>query len=605
MNIPNYLVSKHSSVIEDLRNKSIIRKRNGKFVLSIPKFFKYLNNVLNLDSYLAFSDDLVLDDKILKCFFEQGLVNDNVGVILHYLPNSNLYLYLLNIIYDLPKSYQDIVSSFNLSSLLDGQNDKAIEYIFNSKFVTAYLNYHKKDSIDDNIIKCLLNKTIDIKEQFRRDLLILARDERYEEILVVIKNCRYPINDYEKSLILLVNSLLTNNFSKDVRVVSTYLEAILYGEYEYARFLIVKDSDDVLNCLLARVIAKNYREESLAVKLRNFDFISALKIIEQKLVKIDKKRYLVLFRSLISISLIEHDFEFSNLLNEFDNILNHNYFVKGRYILAFNKCIIKDDAIKYLEFLKFIVSKDEFRVLKANFFNRFYKNDEDYKVISNKKLLMEKGLIVMPRYDYYRNKRIVNLASNFDYIHVSSIFYDNHEQVFIQYQDFKNVNCEQLISKSKKAYSNGDFVNCLKYNRMLLESGYINRANYLKVGFSYLNLKDNVNAYDYLLVAQYMKNDNKYDLYSTLSYLKIAMIEESVKKNILSYSLESIKSSLGLSDEDVGNFLLKLAKEYYVSGNSKKGDRCLSLSEKIDDKSLVLKKNIEMVKKNKKLLLNS
>ena len=41
MNIPNYLVSKHSSVIEDLRNKSIIRKRNGKFVLSIPKFFGF------------------------------------------------------------------------------------------------------------------------------------------------------------------------------------------------------------------------------------------------------------------------------------------------------------------------------------------------------------------------------------------------------------------------------------------------------------------------------------------------------------------------------------------------------------------------------------
>ncbi len=140
-------------------------------------------------------------------YFQKFYNSDNI----FYNVDNNFYLYLLNIITELPPKYKEIANLTNFNDIKIYSNDKrysdvslynnirkdALEHNFSEALdqLNILINLKGRISIIDIVTKTLLSKIIE-KEKYNRCIILdLLQDKKYEEIKLNYENSKSLLND--------------------------------------------------------------------------------------------------------------------------------------------------------------------------------------------------------------------------------------------------------------------------------------------------------------------------------------------------------------------------------------------------------------------------
>lgn len=216
----------------------------------------------------------------------------------HILDN-NLYLYLLNLVTDLPVEYKEKVRDFKYEDLVFtdavcNKDENTIRVaVYNNKFLYAckLLNDLLKKKADEysvkyQLLRALISKTVDEEKKFKNNLLALAKNEEYDEIVKIIteRSNKKKLGRLETYVLLVAYAIVNLLKSKTIPEASvdvTYdmYAAIMGNNFELALELneehhILTESskeDDPVNILLVKIneIIKEMKMKGDVVKHQN------------------------------------------------------------------------------------------------------------------------------------------------------------------------------------------------------------------------------------------------------------------------------------------------------------------------------------------------
>lgn len=156
-------------------------------------------------------------------FFDKLLKSDNE----FYHKDYNYYLYLLNIITDIPCNYRKNIERITYEDLMIPNNDKRYKDIylqnkirlavFRKKFPYALkqlndlVKKHKKMTVQDVISMNLLIQTINANKKIRSTVMVLIRKKQYNELLEFLleREKRCGLSKNEVYIVKLVKTILT------------------------------------------------------------------------------------------------------------------------------------------------------------------------------------------------------------------------------------------------------------------------------------------------------------------------------------------------------------------------------------------------------------
>lgn len=196
--------------------------------------------------------------------------------------DNNLYLYLLNLLMELPEEYQEKIKGFTKYDLIYPPNvinkDENMVRIAvcNEKFSYAcnllndLINKKQKEySIKFEVIKALLSKVIDKEKEFKSKLLYLAETEQYFNIINLLKerSNKKKLNKLENYVLIITDAIIKIINTKQIpekteEITHNMYRALMGNNFELAieindtHHLLVgtnKDSD-VIHVLLLKII---------------------------------------------------------------------------------------------------------------------------------------------------------------------------------------------------------------------------------------------------------------------------------------------------------------------------------------------------------------
>ena len=383
-------------------------------------FQLFLREVNNKDYQLAFKKlDILLN-------------NSNP----HYKKDALFYLYLLNIITEIPEKYKPIISNLNYDDIKVSSLDKRFRDVFlqnkirlsvfnqNLPLALRQINENMMKSSKITVVDILTKKLIvaanEIRIENNKILLDLIKNKKYEEIVNLLKGKEqkhFALNEYEYNILNLTKLLLElingNKISKTDFKATTIYDAIKIGNYELALKLCIQKSDKYLlnkdeygiylllvdlNNLIEKVsgVKANETKQELKTKdktqnhkltvteelidyalkeLLNNNLDSAFRAIYSYLSIFDKNEYEFLVINLIKLDLIQKDYTFSRTINILKDLSSADYyFDENEYIKCLYECI-KENKQKEADIYLDIVSKrnEQLKYLE------FETKDEKYK----------------------------------------------------------------------------------------------------------------------------------------------------------------------------------------------------------------------------------
>lgn len=291
-----------------------------------------------------------IKDKDYKSAFNHFKVlfsNDNP----HYKKDANLYLYLLNLITDIPSEYKNHVKNLQISDIIVEASDKRFQdtlaqnrirgAIFSNKISLAIkelniLMKEQKVNSQNFLTRILLYQAIDIKNARKEKIINLIKEENYSEIILILNNLKtkQELGLLEETVLKLVNdiSVLKNTDSLPKRefiLTDNMFEAIEGYNYELALKLCeefnksknVNNETNLIHILLSKIInilndKKKPNVEEAEEEIKIEDIINNLTenkidesftIIKKYLKKKSKTKYEFLIINLIKISILEKD----------------------------------------------------------------------------------------------------------------------------------------------------------------------------------------------------------------------------------------------------------------------------------------------------------
>jgi len=288
-----------------------------------------------------------------------------------YLQNNNFYLYMLNLLIDLPLEYKEIAENLTLEDIMLPEvqlNERQRRtYVFNSEYVMALkisnqiINEQGKSRIVDvisrGLIKAIIekNKIIVVSE---KDIIDLINNEKYEEALrclgqCTLRNKRDKDNIYVKALIEALIDIQNGIIpEKENTRYCTIYNLIDHKDYKRALELFEKlnlpnpnfvPKNHLIYILLIKInealekvqgtkeSKQSYLQESkdsfvkVITNLINQDFDNAFKVLKTYLKSINQSEFEFLIMDLIKISLIEKDVAFTKPM------LTLTYMAKGTF----------------------------------------------------------------------------------------------------------------------------------------------------------------------------------------------------------------------------------------------------------------------------------
>lgn len=250
--------------------------------------------------------------------------------------------------------------------------------------------------------------------------------------------------------------------------------------------------------------------------------------------------------------------------------------------------------------------------------------------------LYEKGIVLLKPMDSNRRKRIHNIVKDIPDVASFSIESDSNRQIVLRFNPFMNkyLDFSAIAKKGNNAYNNGQYDDCIKSYRKLLEFGRPKSWVYARLGLAYMKKFDKDTAIDYLTIATALAKEEKveFDFTELIASLKglidpedkkpeVKMTTDDFENDIENYygikninelaelissgiNIDDACATLGLNDEQKAIATLVLARECYAQENYTIGDKYLKKVEKSKNKTKFVTSLFEEVRKNKRFYRN-
>lgn len=265
--------------------------------------------------------------------------------------DNNFYLYLLNVITDIPDKYKEYVGKLTKDDVKVSSHDMRYKDAtawnkirFSSmqgKYTYAIYLLNELNSnanaltIQASITKILLSQAADVEKISRDTLMELTKSKRYNEIIDFLekKESKQSLSIIDRLVLKVARQIVdiqNTGIVPEVDIFETeYIrEAIDAHNYELALGMCkeynkehnIVDENNILYLLLVDIceLVKNEENKIESVSLANiinflinYDLDKAFKILPKYLKSINKESYEFLIISLIKISLIEKDMAFT------------------------------------------------------------------------------------------------------------------------------------------------------------------------------------------------------------------------------------------------------------------------------------------------------
>ena len=308
----------------------------------------------------------------------------------------NLFIYLLNIITEIPFNYQEYAKYMRDSDIkvlssnkkYNSEYNKIRESIIKKRFSLAmnqlndYIFKYNKKTIYDEITRTLLLQINSAELIERNRIKKLFAEKDYEEIVKELekKDRRCKLSSYEEYVLLLSKKYIDINESQkipEIRVLPNMnlLDAIRTNNFnialemnrDYNKKFNIKDEKSLIIAILEDInsLIESLKKETkpsysplINEIIKNLQEKEIDKVIENLysfLNSIDKIDYEFLLIDLMKISLIEKDFSFFQIRKILISLSDDNYvFNKNKYLDKFYQKLRegkKDEASIYLNVL--------------------------------------------------------------------------------------------------------------------------------------------------------------------------------------------------------------------------------------------------------------
>jgi len=262
------------------------------------------------------------------------------------------------------------------------------------------------------------------------------------------------------------------------------------------------------------------------------------------------------------------------------------------------------------------------------------KRDKEFVEKQHKKLLNDKGIIILNTMAEGREKFIIDQADRYLDMSVFTIMDHGKKRIVLKYNDldYEDFDEKILISEALDDYRNGNYEDCLNKEIKILETSTDQKsANYSLIGLSYMKLFKIDEAIKYLTVANYLakqENSGK-DFGDLLLRLRDEIDYDDIKPrvkmrqsdfindNVNFYGIkdfdkineyicesgldvETACQNLNMTEEDIDIVKLIYAREYYTLGNKEKGELFLKSFERSKEKTNKTIKIYNYIQKSKK-----
>lgn len=596
--------------IKNMINNSIIKrvKRGYYSFIDEDKLLKYGLNLIskqeNQKAYRCFLKCFDINPKNPNVFFQvflRSITNNDYdktlqlynklsnSAIEHNIIDSNLYIYLLNMITDIPEkernyakflNYYDVKIPDNVTRYDDNKRYNMIRsLIFKRKFSLALkqlINLTQDrghSTVHDIILMALLKKAIKVEAQSRDVILNNIMNNDYQSVISYLfkKSKKYKLSLFDRAILSLSKK---------------YLDIINTGEIP---LVTINETDNIFEA----IEGNNFK---LALEICNrFNK-------ENNLKDRDSLYYYIL----------------SDLTNVVDAINNEK--VDNR---QFQKN--KSDMIKIEK------TKQESEMIKK-------KNEDIDKLLIDKKydeLIDKRGIILLDPMNDDRIKRILELSKKYPNLSAEIIDDFGKKRIMLRFKQLipDSIDVDNVLENCKQFYLENDYKKCIESNLKLLETlDEPTYKMYFKTGLCYLRLHQKKKAIDYITVANSvcLKNNVKND-YSDLILSLRGEISRNERKTVFNtnsdffedknididnfdeinnYICESgldVNSAclqLGLSKDQIDIINLVYAKKFFELGNEEKGKLFLNHVERSKNKSDDVNKMIFEIRKKMKFYKN-
>lgn len=615
MKITDNLLNKlgyDDSEINNLIKNEILIKNNDEYILKDSTKLYYYAVHLNKEKEY---------DKSIRCYKKcYELDNSNIGACFqlfldkinkkdynkafeyfkpiflsknkYHKSDSNLYIFLLSIITDIPDEYTEYVKNLKYNDLKIIPSDKRYKDIDFRNDIRFFLYYGKIPyalkqfnelitmhggftNIQDVIEKRLISDALIEKRKSEDIIKNLIKEKKYNKLyeyllkkqsknqmskkekyilklcekLIEIKETKKVPVENELNIYDLYDAIDTNNFDIAIKICEEFNEKNKIPDNENLIYLILKDICK-LNSLTKEKSKKDisyYLELSEIfsyLKKNNID--AALNSLKKYLKLIDKEEYEFIIIDLIKISLLENDKSFSYVAFTLKQMQNENY--------SFN-------VLNYIQYFHDNIKKNKIETarLYLDIISRQKSIDINDDIINNlQNILISKETEIKNMKNCYKK---YELDDEFLFKKYEQIIKDKN----IILLEYENEEFEEKILKSAKNYPD-------------LVAFTIGKDGEKYIVLKYKNINQEV-IKDYIEIGKKAYKEKNYEKCID-SYLDAL--------NLLDYGRASIYGKIGLSYMMIGNILKAIDYLTVATSLSKKECKKTKRSNYMDYSELIL-----------------
>ena len=374
-----------------IEDRVLIRVKRGNYkIICFDKLYSYANYLIRNKEYekakIIFLECLKIkpgNGSILFRLFVTEVKTQNFEKAFSYFEilfsqgkelyknDYNLYLFLLNSVYDIPQKFSGYLKDLEFADLMIKTSDKRFKYrnelndiiglIYNRSFYLAHtlLCKMKKEGKIPVVYGVLLNKLlstiIEKNKLSRKNLSDLAEKRNYSQVVELLKNKPFKeLLPYERCTLMLCRDIISLLNGKKITLsksdASLGLMRVIYDrDYKLALEMnnSYKESTSVeINSLLNRLLMvvyglvekQNINEayNSLIYYLINSDLLNASSSLKAFLELTNNTIYEKLIMCLIKLDFIKKDYDYYRTIQVLETLKNGDFnFDTSKYISEF------------------------------------------------------------------------------------------------------------------------------------------------------------------------------------------------------------------------------------------------------------------------------
>lgn len=518
-------------------------------------------------------------------YFDTLYKTDNI----YYKKDCNFYLYLLNMITQIPLKYQRKVKEFTISDFLVVENINYSsqsnirfsawkqKFLLASKQLKQFTETQDHIKSRDTISRILINQAIELQLIIKAQISDLLRVKDYIGVKKILEKeeLRHPLTVGDSHLLELIDDLLMIKHThtvpkKEIIDTDNLFEAIEGKNYEKALLLAEKyakvhqyENKSAIRIVLEDIKATINKRNQNDVEVKQIsdevkNIIASLKDtkdalvfhrLNEYLVSIKRSEYQALIYNLIGLALEKKDYQFKEVTMVLNSLRDNTYvFDPSEYTEDFYAAYYQGNSKLVNYYFNIIASSpvkqdnlDQF-LINAKKLIAKKEQEESYAkdlafVNKNLATVYDKGLVLLKPKDNEERQNFFTIVKGIEDI-VAFDLNNEEQQIALRFKPprKKNMRAGEIAEAGRQAYRDGCYESCIENYKELLQLERPRTYVYAKLGLSFYHLKDYKTAIDYMTVSTALNKEEEkkgiYDFSSLIASLKEKnMDKESLPSN--------------------------------------------------------------------------